>query len=112
MFTIEEFRRRTGQLSNQAALAAGFVRTVEKSGYEAVVALDGVRGNGQVVPGFMTLRVSKLDGESRWTVDGEFVGSMPRFYNGWGARFCRTLWASSDICDALDERAAAEAVGA
>ncbi len=82
-------------------LVEGIPRLRPREGVSAVVTYDGVRGHDQVVPGGLTHQVSRLVGESRWTVDGESRGNLPVFYNGRGARFCRLSQIHGEVAEAL-----------
>lgn len=75
-------------------LVAGIPALPARSGVEAEVVLaDGSRQ-----------RLSRLDGEARWTVDGAWPprSSFPQFWNGRGSRCTALVRASSEVAAALD----------
>lgn len=62
----------------------------------------------QVRAGGIDLQVSRLDGESDWTIDAAFRGSFPIFANGYGARYLRTRQLAAPLAALLDQAIAAE----
>lgn len=56
------------------------------------------------VPGHPRLwELSRLDGESRWTIDAAWRNGLPLFANGYGARYLLTTRATQELGDQLDE---------
>lgn len=97
------------QLEAQAGTVALALGGIEVGGRAGGLAGElGVKADDGVE---VTLGVSKLDGEEAWTVDSMFVGSMPAYANGVGARYLLTKQlTNADGIAALD--AAAEGVAA
>jgi hypothetical protein len=74
----------------QVALALGGRTIAGKSGWEAVAE---VQEDGHA----FTLYLSRLDGESRWVIDGKWAGARPVFHNGWGSRCTRLTFPSPEL---------------
>lgn len=73
------------------ALCATFESPAKVGWYGKVDTADGTH-----------LEVSKLDGEAIWTVDALWVGNLPRWANGYGARYLMTHPVNPTIAAQLD----------
>jgi hypothetical protein len=95
-YTIESLERRSRPGAAQGLVRiAGFgfaASTADGAGYEAVVHT----GSGDKA---RTLRLSMLDNEAEWTVDGIFLpNGLPCWYNGFGSRAsARVALAHDDV---------------
>lgn len=102
MATIVSIARITSTLQSTTALALGGmqVTTGHAGGTAAVV-------EQLTEEGFLTLHVTKLEGETDWTVDAAYKGGFPLWANGEGARYLRTRQIKdAEIVGALDGAAA------
>lgn len=74
-------------------------QTGDKAGWFAAIDTDG-----------LSLQVSRMDGESAWTIDAAYRwgSSFPIFANGYGARYLRTRTLAAPLAALLDDAIAAE----
>lgn len=81
--------------------------TIDWAQRNEVPGRQGWQGAVLIAPN-TTLYVSRLDGESAWTVDARMQGSLPVFVNGYGARYLRTdVIADADVIAQLEAIAGA-----
>lgn len=91
IFTIETVERRT-----KPGLMPSLV--FNRSG-----TADGEGWFGRVRHDRGAIEVSKLSGESDWTIDASYGPTgLPAFVNGYGARYLATRRVVTDVADALD----------
>lgn len=95
---IESLTRLTDTRRTETALALGGAQIAigHAAGWQATIEIDG-----------LTLRLSKLDGESEWIADAASQGARTLWDNGTAARYlrCKALTNAAAIA-ALDAEAA------